>query len=331
MKGYGFLLLMALLFSCSGDKKVKGVSFVASRNQVAQEHIDALLAVNADCAAVMPFGFMRDVTSPEIIFDTERQWYGETKQGAKQYIETLHKNGLKVMLKPQLWIWRGTFTGTLKMDSEENWTALEHSYETFILSFAELAAGTQVDLFCIGTELGAFIQHRPQFWVGLIKKIRKIYKGKLTYAANWDEYTKTPFWEELDMIGIDAYFPLSTEKTPGVAELVKKWEPYKQEMVALSERVGRPVLFTEFGYRSNDYTAMKPWMAEGLTDNVNLEAQTNATKAIFEAFWNEAWFMGGFVWKWFMDHKVSGGISDNRFTPQNKPAEAVIRDFYKIH
>ncbi|MEH6680408.1 MAG: glycoside hydrolase TIM-barrel-like domain-containing protein [Sediminicola sp.] len=332
MKAYRFLSIMLLFLSCREEShKVNGVSFVASREKVAQEHLDAVLAVNANYAAVMPFGFMPDVTSPEIHYDTERQWYGETKEGARQYIDQLHKNGLKVMLKPQLWIWRGTFTGTLKMDSEEKWLALESSYEAFIMHFANLAGETGVELFCIGTELGTFVRQRPTYWFSLIKKIRTVYQGKLTYAANWDEYTNTPFWKEVDMIGIDAYFPLSQERTPTVAELVEKWQPFKVRMQQLSEEMEKPILFTEFGYRSNDYTAMRPWTVDRHTDNINMHAQTNATKAVFDAFWSEDWFRGGFVWKWFMDHKVSGGPTDNRFTPQNKPAEEVIRHYYKIY
>ena len=61
---------------------------------------------------------------------------------------------------------------------------------------------------------------------------------------------------------------------------------------------------------------------------VNLEAQADATQVIFDEFWKEDWFAGGFVWKWFIHHSNSGGEKDNRFTPQNKPAEKVIRNFY---
>ncbi len=110
-------LLCFLQLSCMGQvvEKINGISFVASREAALQEHVDEVTKVNANHVAIMPFGFIREVDSPEIIFDTERQWYGETKKGAKQYIELLHGNGLKVMLKPQLWIWRGSFTGHLSM------------------------------------------------------------------------------------------------------------------------------------------------------------------------------------------------------------------------
>ena len=333
MKKLGLLFLLLLQLGCSGQamEKFNGVSFVASREKVAQEHVDAVRNVNAKCAAVMPFGFIRDTGSPEIIFDTSRQWFGETRTGARQYIDILHQNGLRVMLKPQIWISRGAFTGNLKMDSEENWRALEASYDKFILAYATLAQETNADAFCIGTELEQFVSHRPEYWTELIKKIKSVYKGKLTYAANWDEYGRTPFWEDLDFIGIDAYFPLSDEKTPTVEQLRKGWQPHKEKIKSLSMAKNKPIIFTEYGYRSNNYAAKKPWLVDHSLDDVNLEAQTNATKAIFEEFWSEDWFAGGFVWKWFIDHKKAGGINDNRFTPQNKPAQEVIKSFYKIY
>ncbi|MGB5273244.1 MAG: glycoside hydrolase TIM-barrel-like domain-containing protein [Flavobacteriaceae bacterium] len=324
-------LLCLLQLSCMGQvvEKINGVSFVASREAALQEHVDEVAKVNANHAAIMPFGFIREVDSPEIIFDTERQWYGETKKGAKQYVELLHGNGVKVMLKPQIWIWRGSFTGHLSMKSEEEWKALEASYDKFILNYAKLAQETNTDIFCIGTELEQFVKNRPDYWKALIKKVRKEYKGKLTYAANWDEFQRTTFWDDLDYIGIDAYFPLSDEKSPSVEQLRTGWQRWKPSIAALAKEKNKPVLFTEFGYRSMDYTAKKPWLVDRDIDNVNLEAQVNATKAIMEEFWTEEWFAGGYVWKWFIEHQKAGGANDNQFTPQNKPAEAVIGQYYK--
>jgi len=328
------LLLCCLLqLSCSSQfvGKINGVSFVASREQATQAHVKPIKEVNADYAAVMPFGFLRDISSPTIIFNTDRQWFGETKIGAKQYIELLHKNKIRVMLKPQIWVWRGVFTGELKMQSEASWQELEKSYEAFILTYAALAEEAKVEIFCIGTELEEFVVNRPEFWKQLIQKIRAKYQGKLTYAANWDEYGRTPFWASLDYIGIDAYFPLSEERTPTVEQLKEGWQPWKNKIAVLSKEVSRPVLFTEFGYRSMDYTAKKPWLVDRNEENVNLEGQVNAKKAIFESFWDEDWFAGGFVWKWFIQHDKAGGPTDNRFTPQNKPAQEIIKTFYKVY
>jgi len=327
--------LLVLLGSCAmtsiPSKKINGVSFVASRDTLNQKHIDPIIHLNANYAAIMPFGFIKDLQHPEVIFNSERQWFGETKNGAKQYIEALKKDHIKIMMKPQIWVWKGEFTGLIKMKTEEEWQQLEETYANFILEYAQVAQDTQVELFCIGTELETFVANRPEFWNKLIDKIRNIYKGKLTYAANWNEYTKTPFWDRLDYIGIDAYFPLSEKQTPTVQECKEGWIIHKAEIKTYAEKLKKAILFTEFGYRSVDYAAKAPWMSDREMDKVNLEAQVNATHALFDEFWNEDWFAGGFIWKWHHDYENVGGEKDSQFTPQNKPVEAIVRKYYALN
>ncbi|MFD0843548.1 glycoside hydrolase [Flaviramulus multivorans] len=327
--------LLLLFSSCAmapvKKEKINGVSYVASRDTISIKHVQPVINVNANFAAIMPFGFIRDLEHPEIVHNTERQWFGETRAGAKQYIDELRKSNIKIMIKPQIWVWRGEFTGFIEMKDEATWKSLEDSYSKFILEYAELAEETKVDIFCIGTELERFIDNRPEYWFLLIKEIKKVYKGKLTYAANWNEFNRTPFWSELNYIGVDAYFPVSQSKTPTVEECLKGWEKYKQDIKRIHDKFQKPILFTEYGYRSVDYSGKQPWVSDRSMDQVNLEAQVNTTQALFETFWNEDWFAGGFIWKWFHKHDKVGGNDNFMFTPQNKPVEALIKQQYSTH
>ena len=88
------------------------------------------------------------------------------------------------------------------------------------------------------------------------------------------------------------------------------------------------MLFTEYGYRSVDFSGKEPWKSYKSMNQVNLEAQTNTTQALFEMFWDEPWFSGGFLWKWHHNHEHVGGEEDSQFTPQNKPAEHIVREVY---
>lgn len=325
----GFLVIISQ--SCSSQtEKINGVSFVASRDVIDTTHINPVVNVNANFAAIMPFGFIKKLEHPEIIHNTDRQWFGETRAGAKQYIEELRKAKIKIMIKPQIWVWRGEFTGYIMMTSEDEWQELEESYSKFILEYAQLAQDVNAEILCIGTELELFVKHRPGYWTDLIKKIRTIYNGKLTYAANWDEFRRTPFWDALDYIGIDAYFPVSDEKTPSFEACLEGWKTHKPIISKMAKDYKKPVLFTEYGYRSVDFAGRKPWDSDHELMDVNLEAQVNTTKALFETFWKEDWFAGGFVWKWFHKHDAVGGKDNPRFTPQNKPVESVIKYYYKI-
>lgn len=327
------ILLGMLAYGCGSTvpRKVNGVSFVASRDSVMQGQVAVLNELGANYAAVMPFAFLRSPESPELHFDTDRQWFGETVAGARQYMRMLKSQGIRIMVKPQIWIWRGTFTGSLTMNSEEDWEEFEAGYKDFILRYAQLAEEEEAEILCIGTELERFVMQRPQFWNDLIKEVRSVFRGKLTYAANWDEYSRVPFWESLDYIGVDAYFPLSDAQTPEVEGLQTAWQPWKEKLKDLSNTTGKKILFTEYGYRSKDYNTIRPWEADRDSVRVNLQAQANAQEAILREFWPEEWFAGGFVWKWFIHYDEAGGAGDNRFTPQNKPAQEILRKYYKAY
>ena len=326
------ILSISFLNSCAQKEiHINGISFVASPDTLNQKHIEPIVRLNANYAAIMPFGFIKNLQHPEIVYNSERQWFGETKEGVKQYVEKLHQNNILVMVKPQIWIWHGEYTGDLQMTSEEDWHVLENSYRKFILDFAKVAEENKVDIYCIGTELEQFIVHRPGYWKDLISEIKTIYKGKLTYAANWDEYKRVPFWEQLDYIGIDAYFPVSESKTPTIEEAKLGWKPWKEEMISVSTKANKKIIFTEYGYRSVNYSGKEPWKSDRNMGEVNLKAQEILTKALFEEIWNEEWFAGGFLWKWHINHEGIGGKENTMFTPQNKPVESVVKKYYLIN
>ena len=325
------LLIVVQLSSNCQTAKFNGVSFVASRDQINETHISPVLKVKSNTVALMPYGFIRNIETPTITHNSERQWFGETKAGLLQYAKAFKKHNVKIMVKPQIWVWRGEFTGNIKMNSEENWKTLEDSYTSFILTYAEAAQEINAELFCIGTELEKFVLNRPKYWFTLIQKIRKIYKGKLTYASNWDEFKRVSFWSELDFIGVDAYFSLSGKKSPSVKDLELGWAAHKEQIKSIQQKFKKPILFTEYGYRSVHFTGQKPWDSNRVEGDINLEAQVNGIQAIHNQFWKEDWFAGGFIWKWFHKHDNVGGKNNNRFTPQNKPAEALLTKLYGLN
>jgi len=283
------------LMSCEAQKeKINGISFVGGPSVVTKKQIQPVLNVNANWVCLMPFGFMRSIEGTSVIHNTERQWWG-----------------------------------TIAMKSEEDWLKFEKSYEAFIMEYADLAAEINADILCVGTELNKFVSARPKFWSSLIDKVRNVYKGELTYAENWDTFDNVPFWSSLDYIGVDAYFPLCEKQTPTMETLKAGWKNHKPKIKAVYENTEKPVLFTEYGYRSVDYSGKRPWDFSREMKNVNLVAQENALKAIYDEFWQEEWFAGGFLWKWFDKHEKVGGVENAQFTPQNKPAEELIRKFYK--
>ena len=304
----------------------KGMNLVAPIKELRSTTLDELQAHHVNAVSLIPYAFV-DIDNAAIRYNNKRQWWGEKTEGIMASNALAHEYNMTVMLKPHLWINHGFYTGNLDFATDAEWEKWETDYEKYILDFARLAQTEKMELFCFGTELGNSIAKRPQYWSQLIVKIKKIYTGKLTYAANWDDFDKVPFWNELDYIGIDAYFPLSDAVTPTVAELNKAWKEHIQKMDKLQAKINKKILFTEFGYRNSNAAAKEPWTENQNTMN-NL-AQANAYEALFQTLSQKTWFAGGFAWKWYADEYHKQKTNNVDYTPQGKPALETIKKWYK--
>lgn len=298
---------------------------VAPQKTIDSAAMQPMVNINANSISIMPYAFC-SIENPEVKYNQHGQHWGENIDGVIGCIQLAHQKNMSVMLKPHLWIGHGIYTGAFILTTENEWQLWEDSYQKYMLHFAAVADSMKAEIFCIGTELGACIKERPYFWNSFIDTLKQTYHGKLTYAANWDDYKNFPFWEKLDYIGVDAYFPLATDETPSLNSLKKGWKKYSDELEKISVQHNRPVLFTEYGYRNVDYNSAEPWKEnEG---NRNDEAQTNAYEAFYQSFAGKKWFAGGYVWKWYVE-EGRHHMKDIDFTPQNKPAEKLIKNWYR--
>lgn len=310
--------------------KMHGLTFVAPPEPFPANPMTAVQSVGSTWISVVPYAFTRQDV-PNVRFSEHGgQWWGERPEGVRETIRMAHEHGIKVMLKPQVYVPRG-WTGTLDFKTDADWEQWEAAYERYILRFAALADSTGAELFCIGTEFNNAIQKRPKFWTDLIQKIKSVYRGKLTYSSNWDDWERVPFWKELDYIGLGGYFPLVDAVTPEVEQLKLAWKPIHERLKKISQENGRPVLFTEFGYLSVDGCGWRNWELErGIEErNINQQAQANCLEALFATFQPEDWWAGGFLWKWFPNMRGHEGYPERDYTPQGKLGEAVLKKWYK--
>jgi hypothetical protein len=310
---------------------MNGVSFVAPANRIMGDVFQDVIEINASWVAIMPYAFANG-NVPEIQFDQERQWWGERTSGVIETIHLAKQKNLRILLKPHVWVRGQGWTGEFMLQNEVDWKTWEVNYEKYILHFASLADSLNIEAFCVGLEYKNAVRQRPEFWRKLLLETRKIYKGKITYAANWDNYQNIPFWDDVDFIGINAYFPLSMEDTPEVSALNAAWKEKKSGLADFSRKYKKPIVFTEYGYRSMDRAAGNQWELEHHRKSngaPNMDVQSNAYTALFESVWSEPWFGGGFLWKWYPELADDMSFTSSDYTPQNKPAENVIRNWYK--
>lgn len=245
-------------------------------------------------------------------------------------IKKSHELGLKVMLKPHIDLidkYDGTYwRADIGFNNEQDWQKWFAEYNKIMKCYASMCEKYNVEIFCIGTEL-AFAAQKTSEWRGIIRSIRKIYSGKLVYAANWDNFKNIEFWNDLDYIGINAFFPLSQKKDPSLQDLKNGWDKWKQEIGTWQSKIKKPVLFTEIGYPSVWHAPNSPWQIPQ-SGNCDLIIQAKCYIAFFETVWKEPWLAGVYWWKW--DTNVYAGGKNNRnFTPQNKPAQRIIATHYK--
>ena len=222
-----------------------------------QKTLERLKRLGVEWISLTPFGFMESPRAVEIRVASARG-PGESDERMRREVAHAHALGLKVALKPHLWIRDGQWQGALVFANEAAWRAWWKSYRAFILRYAALAERDGYDMLVIGTELKSATACDPECWRALIAELRAVYHGPLTYAANWDEAERVPFWSALDYIGVDAYAPIANK--PGAAEpaLCLAWKTLADSLAALSRRTGKRVILTELGYRATRDAAMAP-------------------------------------------------------------------------
>ncbi|QXD13831.1 hypothetical protein GQ464_010135 [Rhodocaloribacter litoris] len=312
------------------DARIRAVTLDA-RHPPADSLLDRLAGLGVTHVAVIPYAFQPDPQTPALRHNPDGHWYAESDAGIRDLAGRLRARGLGLILKPQLWM-RGAWTADLTFDSEAAWTAWERAYRDFILHYARLAAGTDAALLVVGTELARAVRTREAFWRRLIADVRTLYGGPLTYAANWhDDFEHVPFWDALDYVGVQAYFPLAETDSPSLATLRAGWAPHRAALERIARRTGRPVLLTELGYRSVSYAAAEPWRWPSRDEYGHLapdfDLQARLFQAFFDACWDAPWLAGVIIWKWQAD--PGRRPRDLDFTPQDKPAEQVLRAWFR--
>jgi arabinogalactan endo-1,4-beta-galactosidase len=282
------------------------------------------LAVN--WISLTPFAFVSAMDRP-VPFRFSHGPGSENDESILQAATAARKLGMKILLKPHIWT-RAGWPGEMKMRSDEEWRAFFDHYYRWIRHYALLAEMYDFDMLSVGVEVSKATLHKPQAWRDMIARIRRIYHGPLVYAANWgEEFEKLTFWDALDYIGLNSYYPLSQSADATREELLAGAQEIARRVEAVAERFQKPVIFTEVGFVS----AAAPWVqphAEDRRSQPDLQAQAMAYQVMFEAMWDKPWFYGFYWWKWPTVPTI-GGKRHAGFTPKGKPAASVVAEWYR--
>ena len=314
------------------DSLVRGAS-VFGWERVDEKSIAQMTDLGINRVALMPFEYQEAADAPELSYLEALPALRRKDSTFIELIKLCRRQNTEVMLKPHLWI-ESAVRVELALESDADWEKWFDDYAKVTLAHARIAQSGGAEIFCIGTELRESVKKQPDRWYQLIDEIRKIYRGKLTYAANWDkEYQLIPFWDRLDYIGVQAYFPLKTKGKNTPAALRNALRPHADTLGIYADSLGKPVLFTEYGFRSIRNNTAKPWAWPVVFDVFGKiyceECQAEAYQVLWEEMRRRPWFAGGYLWEYDFEED-DGPLPLHRlnFSPRHKKTEKTIKEIY---
>jgi len=323
------LLLLALLVGPSlalADEPLRGMTVSCFRwgpGEWDGPHmaptLDRLAGLGVNAVALHPYGRIRGDGSVG---------YSPIQQDPTIRVPApmLDARGMTFMIKPHLAYWGSPFSwrGEITFTSEADWRRFFDGYRDFIVHQARLAESVDAAWFVVGTELEK-TTHRPE-WLAIIAEVRAEYTGRLTYAANWDALDRVPFWDQLDAVGVQFYYPLTEPDTlgPTDTQLADGFNRRLDEALAIARQHGRPLLLTELGYPPHATAAARPWDDAGPDTAEGFALARRCLAVALREIDRRAAddLLGVFLWKWF----PSPRDIQREFVLQYPQAEAVIAD-----
>jgi len=329
------LLLLGLVAGCERlptgpaavrGQPVRGVTFVnwtrdGYGSATADSAVAALAATGANTLVLVVTAYQSNSAASVLRADGPRT---PSVSAVAHALTQASAAGLRVVLKPHVDLDDATWRGRIAPADPAAWFA---SYQAFVLPWAALAESVGARQFVIGTELAGTLRHR-RLWSETIRKVRALYSGPIVYAASWDEAGQVPFWGDVDLVGVDFYFPVATRADPGRFEILAGWQRWLDRLRLLHHQTGRPILLTEIGYRSVAGAGMHPYQG-GSAGALDLREQADLYWAALQACGDLSWLEGMYWWNWPADG--SGGPDDVDYTPRGKPAAAELEASWKDH
>lgn len=293
---------------------------------LSRQSLQQLQALGATAVAIVPYSYMRDALTPAPLPFMSRAGT-ETDESIIQDAFTARQLGMKTVLKPQIWLGGGSWPGDVEMQSETDWEQFFDHYYRWMRHYALLAEMNGMDMLCIGVEF-AKATLRENDWRALIRRLRGLYSGPMIYSANWGkEFENLQFWDALDYIGLNCYYPLSQETAPADEELSAAFRRVLHLAGRVSRQYGKPLLFTEIGFTSTP----APWIAPHKDRDgapFDGQAQERCYRIVLENLKGETEWCHGILWWKYPSDLSHGGEGHTGFSPNGKPAEKAVKEWF---
>jgi autotransporter-associated beta strand protein len=293
--------------------------------RVLDQTLDNMVGLGIDHVALNVWWFQNNINSTQVGPDFGR--YSSTDDTIRQVIDAAHVRNLAVQLRPLVDLandpshWRGEITGGT------TWFNSAGGYGDYIRHMADLAQSKNVEQFSVGVELEATAAQEAN-WRNLIGSVRSRYTGQLTYAANWGNPaigSTVNWWDAVDYMGIDAYYPLTGVNNPTPAQLQSAWANRAAQIESYHNSINpnQPLLFTEAGYMNYDGTNTQPYGFVAGAPNDQHE-QADSYQALLGAMTPKNYFKGVQWWAW----DLNPNPNPIDYTPLGKLAMDAMASYY---
>jgi len=292
-----------------------------------KQYIDEIASTGANTINLVPAAYQENCSSTTLLVDARKAPSDERLLGL---IEYAHGKGLRVVLMPVVLLenprageWRGKIS-----PEKANWKDWWEDYHNYILHYAQLAEKGKAEVFIIGSELIS-TESQVHRWRELIKLIRGMYTGRLSYSANWDHYWQVKWWDALDIVGMTTYYDLTEGDPPTLERLLDSWKGHREKILDWRKNINRPLLFTEVGWPNQETCAQYPWDYYRADTRPDEQAQANCFEAFFRT-WKDCKESAGYlIWEWRNHPSQKIGPEDTSYVPNGKKAMQVIREYFQ--
>jgi hypothetical protein len=295
--------------------------------------VDEAARMGATWVSLTPFGRVWDLAPTGIDLTFELP-FEENRAAVLAAIRQAHARGLRVFLVPHLWVENGEWRALIDPGDDAGWERWVEAYRAFVLTWADVAREGEVDLLSVGVELRSWVTTpRASSMLSIIADVRKVYPGLLTYSANWDDVEDTLIFEALDVVGINAFYPLAERDGASDEELMRGGRSVAAKVGKLARALEKPIVLTEIGYTTRVDPAVRPWEWPDAMTAVRIDerAQAAAYRALVAPFLDARWCAGFFVWRFYADPDDVSQEAEWGFSPRGKLAEVVLRDAFTAH
>jgi len=196
---------------------------------------------------------------------------------------------------------------------EPMWEDWFKSWENHVALTARMARDNRADMLCVGCEMVG-TDHREAEWRALIRTVRSIYPGPITYNCDKYQEDRVTWWDAVDVISSSGYYPIDA------------LDENLERIGRAAERAGRPFMFMECGCPSRKNSEYRPndWRYGEGTDQ---EPQRAWYAAFTDAVKRHPFVRGVGWWDWSATrlYPEQAAMDNNGYCTYGKPANDLIR------